>query len=150
MYQSRQCRTATTDPYGPHAVDGLMYRVRHNAKAARRLGLKAFYICSNHIHHYRNSSFQIDKNPVIDLQKKDFIYDEPARYIHRDRCCVYLGRFNEYDLYYCEGILTKTVLARYSSDPSEYLSGWGSRMAPLAVAEALAYRKELVTPGRVG
>jgi hypothetical protein len=73
------------------------------------------------------------------------------RYKH-DGCssCQYLGRFKDYDLYYCEGITTKTVLARYSSEPSEYLSGWGLYMVPLMIAEAMAYRKNFVGKDKIG
>jgi hypothetical protein len=81
----------------------------------------------------------------------DFVWDLPARYKH-DACpnCRYLGRFNDYDLYYCEGIMTKTVLARFSHEPSGYSSGWGSSLAPLLVAEALAYRQNLVSKDKIG
>jgi hypothetical protein len=81
----------------------------------------------------------------------DFVWNLPPRYKH-DTCsnCQYLGRFNDYDLYYCEGITTKTVLARFSHEPSGYLSGWGSRIDALLVAEALAYRKNLVSKDKIG
>ena len=67
------------------------------------------------------------------LQTKGIVYPSDdlnlkSRYQH-NACsnCVYLGRFEEYDLYYCEGTFTKTVLARFSDEASHYLSGWGSR-----------------------
>lgn len=48
---------------------------------------------------------------------------------HDCTCCIFLGRYEnknfaeELDLYYCPSqSLTPTVIARYSSEPSEYLS----------------------------
>jgi hypothetical protein len=80
-----------------------------------------------------------------------FVFDRSARHKH-DSCpnCHYLGQYADYDLYYCESFFTKTVIARYSSEPSKYLSGWGSSMVPLMVAEALAYRKNLVSKEKIG
>ena len=44
------------------------------------------------------------------------------RYQHDDcDACVYLGQFNEYDLYYCPG--EPTVIARASSNGPDYFSG---------------------------
>ena len=58
--------------------------------------------------------------------------------------CKYLGRFKEYDLYFCPQSGDKTVMARYGNEPSEYLSGWGSYMLPLMIAETMAHRKGYV------
>ena len=46
------------------------------------------------------------------------------RYEH-DCCkhCKFIGTFEECDLYYCDGSFLPTVLARYSSIPSDYASG---------------------------
>jgi hypothetical protein len=77
--------------------------------------------------------------------ERNFYQDFLARYEHSGCAgCKYLGQFAEYDLYFCPQNGDKTVLARHSSEPSEYLSGWGSRMVPLLIAEALAYRKGFV------
>ncbi len=37
--------------------------------------------------------------------------------------CVYLGRFKDHDLYYCDHDGRPTVLARYGNDCGEYVSG---------------------------
>jgi hypothetical protein len=108
---------------------------------------------SGSIHgHYTSETCPYCPLPKISKAvQDDFVWDLPPRYRH-DSCpnCQYLGRLNDYDLYYCEGILTKTVLARFSHEPSEYMSGWGSIQAPLLVAEALAYRKNLVSKDKIG
>lgn len=45
----------------------------------------------------------------------------PARYEHDCNNCEYLGRYREYDLYFCGR--EPTVLARYSDQGSDYISG---------------------------
>lgn len=153
------CPTTTiaSAGYGPHSDSGVFYRIYH---FPRLKGDRPFYVCENHINFYRGSyCFEIGRKitkPPAEKFIKGVAYAFPehstaaARFSHPDRCCTYLGRFNEYDLYYCEGPFTKTVLARYSNEPSEYLSGWGSRLAPLMIAENLAYRRNLVSKGRIG
>ncbi len=92
-----------------------------------------------------------DDGPEVDIirservatsAEKNLYRELPARYEHTGCVgCKYLGQFAEYDLYFCPQNGDKTVLARYGSDPSNYLSGWWSRLAPLMIAEALSYRK---------
>lgn len=149
--KTKTCPTSET--YGPHSESGIFYRVFHTP---RLTGDLPFHVCENHVQFY-GVGFEVEKRKIRPARKhKDsnsFALEVhlKARYKH-DACsnCKYLGRFKEYDLYYCQSIFTKTVLARYSSEPSEYLSGWGSYMLPLVVAEALAYRKNLVGEGKIG
>ena len=45
-------------------------------------------------------------------------------FIHDCEECMYLGEFNNCDLYYADhGGLPDTVIARYGSDGPEYVSG---------------------------
>lgn len=68
---------------------------------------------------------------------------ETPRYEH-DGCesCVFLGRYLEYDLYFCrqpnpdKTAELPTVMARWSDEPSEYLSGMP---CPATVREAPYY-----------
>lgn len=156
--KTKMCPTSE-EAYGPHSESGIFYSVFHRP---RRMGDSPFHVCENHVGFYRNYGFEVKERKVRTAKvwpakkRKDsnsFALEVhlTARYKH-DACsnCKYLGRFKEYDLYYCQSIFTKTVLARYSSEPSEYLSGWGSYMLPLVVAEALAYRKNLVSEGKIG
>lgn len=50
--------------------------------------------------------------------------DKPNPPLWRHDCpqCVPLGTFTFHDLYFCQGILGGTVLARYGNDGPEYLS----------------------------
>lgn len=62
-----------------------------------------------------------------------------ARYQHDCSRCLYLGQFEEYDLYYCEQVIGgQTVLARYGNEGSEYLSGIHSTLEPLQEAQIRA------------
>lgn len=44
-------------------------------------------------------------------------------YAHDCDACVFLGHYEERDLYYCPGELGGTVIARASGKPSDYASG---------------------------
>lgn len=44
------------------------------------------------------------------------------KYKHDCDKCTYLGDFDNYDLYYCDGIIP-TVVARYGNEPPSYYSG---------------------------
>ena len=46
---------------------------------------------------------------------------EPARFTHDCDVCKYLGRYEEYDLYFCKD--EPTVVARFSSVGADYASG---------------------------
>lgn len=58
------------------------------------------------------------------------------RYQHDCAMCVYLGQYNEYDLYYCAQAGVPTVIARYGNKGPEYTSGMGSDHPALAEARA--------------
>jgi hypothetical protein len=46
------------------------------------------------------------------------------RFIHDCENCLFVGQFQEYDLYFCDqGGFSPTVIARYGSDGPEYTSG---------------------------
>ena len=47
------------------------------------------------------------------------------KYKHDCSKCVFLGRYAKADLYVCpaEGNIIDTVIARFSSDPPDYISG---------------------------
>ena len=67
------------------------------------------------------------------------------RYRHDCDVCKFLGIFKDYDLYFCPQGGEPTVIARYSSDGPDYLSGMPtmeSRKAkpqyPLSVAHRAA------------
>jgi hypothetical protein len=52
----------------------------------------------------------------------------PARFTHDCSQCVYLGHYQEFDLYFHDGgehAIRTTVIARYSSAGPDYLSGMG-------------------------
>jgi hypothetical protein len=44
-------------------------------------------------------------------------------YTHDCESCLYLGQYEDKDLYYCSGGFTNTVIARYGNDGPEYMSG---------------------------
>lgn len=46
---------------------------------------------------------------------------EPARFKHDCDNCDYLGRFKEYDLYFCDN--EPTVIGRFSDEGADYTSG---------------------------
>lgn len=61
----------------------------------------------------------------MDDETKMYIHDQPRpRYAHDCVACRFLGWHGSYDLYYCDqGGTAPTVIARWSSEPSAYLSG---------------------------
>jgi hypothetical protein len=72
----------------------------------------------------------------------------PARYEHDCDECVYLGHDGRADLYFCPQPLFSqpTIIARHSSEPSDYLSGLAFRKhRPLATAYRRAVAAGLIT-----
>ncbi len=69
--------------------------------------------------------------------------NQKPRYIHDCKKCKFLGTFREFDLYACgeevdvEKIEVETLIARRSSEPSDYSSG-----AEFAFTETPAERKD--------
>lgn len=59
------------------------------------------------------------------------------RYLHDCDTCVFLGHFEEYDLYFCPARLFSTVVARFSGEIADYTSGLGSSSPALVEAEVL-------------
>jgi hypothetical protein len=53
----------------------------------------------------------------------DNVSKEKPRYKHDCSNCTFLGRFRKYDLYFCPQTGIPTLLARYSDEGSNYLSG---------------------------
>lgn len=51
----------------------------------------------------------------------DITSSEPARFEHDCDVCKYLGRHEQYDLYFCK--TTPTVIGRFSSEGADYTSG---------------------------
>ncbi len=49
------------------------------------------------------------------------MFDTP-RYDHDCPCCIFLGKEEQYDLYYCRQMGMPTVIARFGPD-GDYLSG---------------------------
>ena len=45
------------------------------------------------------------------------------RYTHDCSACIFLGAYNEYDLYFCYQGGNKTVIARYGLNGTDYHSG---------------------------
>jgi hypothetical protein len=72
------------------------------------------------------------------------ISKDKIRYQHDCISCVFLGRFKEYDLYYCSSNGTpsnrNTVIARYSDEGSEYESGIYSNSSHLIEAKFRAMK----------
>ena len=68
------------------------------------------------------------------------------RYEHDCERCHFLGRHKQYDLYYCDYGRDPTLLARYDSYGSSYLSGlhFATLCEPLAIALDLAKAQDLV------
>jgi cytochrome c peroxidase len=75
---------------------------------------------------------------------------------HKHNCehCQTIGTIKDsefkrtYDLYYCEIGAKPTVIARYGSEPHEYMSGMASAMCgvyPLSVALSMATEKDIIT-----
>lgn len=48
---------------------------------------------------------------------------EKPKFKHDCESCVFLGRFEGADLYYCAGQRTETIVARFSSEGADYTSG---------------------------
>ncbi len=61
-------------------------------------------------------------------------------YKHDCKACVYLGEYRAHDLYYCNphGVSAVVVVARFSDNPADFVSGVGDdgSDAILAVAHA--------------
>jgi hypothetical protein len=58
------------------------------------------------------------------------------RFVNICEQCIFLGQFEEYDLYFCDqNGAGYTVLARWSDESQDYTSGLGSRLKPLVEAE---------------
>jgi hypothetical protein len=70
------------------------------------------------------------------------------RYNHDCDKCVFLGEYEEYDLYFCgQGtLLTSTVIARYSNNGEDYTSGidFATHYPPLIEAKSRAIEKGLL------
>lgn len=49
--------------------------------------------------------------------------EEKPKFKHDCEDCVFMGRHNDHDLYYCAQSSIPTVVARYGSDGPEYKSG---------------------------
>lgn len=68
------------------------------------------------------------------------------RYAHDCNRCKFLGRFDEFDLYHCEGLAAgSTVLARWSNDGADYQSGMNSSLPALVEAQRRAALLKLPT-----
>lgn len=48
---------------------------------------------------------------------------EKPRYQHDCSTCTFLGRYKEYDLYYCPQGGREIVIGRFSDDGPDYISG---------------------------
>jgi hypothetical protein len=70
-------------------------------------------------------------------------------YKHDCAICVFLGTFNEADLYFHHGPLERTVVARYSSDGPDYSSGlcFADVNPNLREAKRRAIEKNLLVEG---
>jgi len=64
------------------------------------------------------------------------------RFKHDCDRCAFLGHHNDADLYYCSAGCTLTVIARWSSKPSDYTSGLveGGAQPELQVAAVRAVK----------
>lgn len=73
--------------------------------------------------------------------------DPAPKYTHDCDKCVYLGVGDGADLYYCsQRIGFPTVIARYSSEESDYISGMAMAdigIQPLAMAKEVAAARGL-------
>ena len=67
--------------------------------------------------------------------------EDTPKFVHDCECCKFLGHFSGQDLYFCPQPLfnTPTVVARWSSEGPDYMSGLGfnklSANHPLTVAK---------------
>jgi hypothetical protein len=74
------------------------------------------------------------------------------RYQHDCSSCKFLGKYREFDLYFCKQISIPTVIARYSDDGPDYYSGIDIGLYhfklrdgnPLGVAFAIAIAMGLI------
>ncbi len=68
---------------------------------------------------------------------------------HDCTCCTYLGTENDHDLYHCgQSGFGQTVIARYSSDGPDYMSGLVfSRTGILRIAAEKAIEKGILSRG---
>jgi len=73
-----------------------------------------------------------------------------SRFKHDCDDCIYLGQYNEFDLYFCPGTgeqYTETVIARYSDEGNDYHSGMefatSGKIIQLVVAMERAIKKGL-------
>lgn len=75
---------------------------------------------------------------------------------HDSKCCVFLAHFSNSkfgpcDLYYCDqGGLGKTLIARFSDEPSDYSSGLHMYSDFFFVGAALAIKKGLISANEIG
>lgn len=54
-----------------------------------------------------------------------------SRYLHKCTRCIFLGQKDEYDLYFCDQDWElPTIVARYSDDSPDYLSGMVAASEP--------------------
>lgn len=73
---------------------------------------------------------------------------EQARYKHDCENCVFLGYEDYYDLYFCPQGTIPTVIARFSNDGPDYISGMPfpyQKLGPLVKAKGLAKSKGLIS-----
>lgn len=69
---------------------------------------------------------------------------ELPRYEHDCTECIFLGKFKRYDLYFHPG-LDPTIIARYSSDGPDYISGLIFKdKQPLMTAYQRAKKRRLI------
>ena len=71
---------------------------------------------------------------------------ELPRYKHDCEDCIFLGHFEEYDLYYCpdDNPVLTTVIARYGDIGDQYMSGLSSSCSPLMEAKGRARKRGFV------
>ncbi len=82
---------------------------------------------------------QIDKEKAQKAQVE--AQYPPRRYQHDCTACVYLGHFEEYDLYVCPQGGIPTVIARFSSEGPDYQSGLDAGKSGLLPFLAEAYSR---------
>jgi len=71
---------------------------------------------------------------------------EQPKFIHDCDNCIFLGIYEEYDLYYCDN--EPTIIARYGDNGPDYMSGMifaqPDKSEPLYKAKQLAIEKGLL------
>lgn len=87
-----------------------------------------------------SKSLLVSQRPFTAVELRE---EPAARYVHDCDVCRYLGQHGDYDLYSCDqAIRVVTVIARHSSQDSDYQSGAEIALADLyrgrgtALAEA--------------